>query len=163
MSFFTNEQLEQSETMEMGGSIEPIPEKTQLKAIIGDAKWDTNQDATERFISTRWDVLAPEEFGNRKIFQKIKVLDSDPKKADRQKRMLVAIDKNAGGELVKLGREPQDEDLQKALCNKTMLIRVMIWEMDGKSGNWVSQVAPDGQLEEASPSVKQDDTDEIPF
>jgi len=57
--------------------------------------------------------------------------------------MLVAIDANAKGKLVELGREPTDEDLETALVNRPMLLKLGVWEMDGgKSGNWVKAVSP---------------------
>lgn len=122
-----------------GGAMEPIPANTLLKAMIDEAKWDEFQG--DRYVSLRWSVVDG-EFKNRKIFHKIRVLDNDTKKRDKAVRMLAAIDANSGGKLMSLGRDPEDNDLAANLCYKPMAIRVQIWEIDGKSGNWVSMVSP---------------------
>lgn len=128
-----------------GGDIEPIPANTTVLAAPDEAKWsDHNGDW---HISLRWAVLQPKEYANRKIFQKIRVEDSDPKKADKAKRMLAAIDHNAGGKLAASGEKPTDESLTKNLVNKPMMLKLQVWEIekdDGTTakGNWVSAVAP---------------------
>lgn len=135
-----------------GGRIEVIPDNTSVLAVIDEAKWDRTPDQ-DRFISLRWSVLAPEEFKNRKIFQKLWVLDDEPrakdpaKKRDKAKRMLAAIDMNAGGKLLAKGEMPTDESLTSCLTNKPMVIRVMVWEMPDRNGgiaqgNWVGAVSP---------------------
>jgi hypothetical protein len=129
-----------------GGDIEPIPANTTVLAAPDEAKLDDYQ--FEEYISLRWTVLAPKEYANRKIFQKIRVFDKDPKKADKAKRMLAAIDANAGGQLVAAGKEPDNALLTKCLVNKPMLLKLQVWEVDAtdgsgkKRGNWVSAVAP---------------------
>ena len=88
-----------------GGKIEVIPEGSQVLAAIDEAKWSKNQKGDE-FISLRWAVIAPEDYANRKIFQKLWVTDFDPSaaakgedkalaKRDKAKKMLAAIDSNA--------------------------------------------------------------------
>jgi hypothetical protein len=138
-----------------GGRIEVIPDNTSVLAVIDEAKWDRTQDQG-RFISLRWSILAPEEFKNRKIFQKVWVLDPKPntkpekveQTRDKAKRMLAAIDMNAGGKLMAKGEMPTDETLTSCLTNKPMVIRVMVWEMPDKTtggtaqGNWVGAVSP---------------------
>lgn len=128
-----------------GGDIEPIPAKTKVLAAPDEAKWDEYQG--DRYISLRWAVMQPAEYKNRKIFQKIRVMDSDPKKAQKAKRMLAAIDHNAGGKLVASGQEPDDRLLTTCLVNKPMVLSLQVWELetdDGsmKRGNWVSAVGP---------------------
>lgn len=153
-------------TFDAGGDIEPIPSKTRLRALIDDAKWTTHEG--DRYIELRWSVLEPESYKGRKVFQKIKVYDADPKKADKAKRMLAAIDANAGGGLVALGREPTEAELQQHLLNKIMLIQVQIWAIkdeqtgDTKKGNWVNLVASNSEpLANAEPIA--DGGDDIPF
>lgn len=136
-----------------GGKIEVIPDGTSVLAYIEEAKWDRTQDG-DRFISLRWSVLAPEELKNRKVFQKLWVTDFDPKakdgikKRDKAKRMLAAIDTNAGGKLLARDGEPTDEHLTSCLTMKQMVVRVMVWEMkdratgDVSSGNWIGAVSP---------------------
>ena len=149
-----------------GGNLAPIPEGTKVRAIITEAKWDTYEGV--RYIKLRWDV-ADGEYKKRVIFQKIKVFESSPEKADRQRAMLAAIDFNAGGRLAKLDKdEPSDVDLASALCNKVMVIRLGVWEMGDKSGNWINAVqgatqqAPAPQAAPAAPAQANYDYD-IPF
>ena len=128
-----------------GGDIELIPAKTQVKAAIDEAKWDDYQG--DEYISLRWTVLAPAEFKNRKIFQKVRVEDEDTKKADKAKKMLGAVASNAGGGLLKLTAAPTDADLQQHLLNKPMALLIQVWKMkreDGTegTGNWISAVSP---------------------
>jgi hypothetical protein len=141
-----------------GGKIEVIPEGTQLLAAIDEAKWDRTQDG-DKFISLRWTVLQPEDLANRKVFQKLWVDDYEPAtlkkgedkakaKKDKAKRMLMAIDSNAGGKLAAKGVMPSDIDLTSSLTMKPMVIKVMVWSqkdrMTGEmiEGNWVGAVAP---------------------
>ena len=144
-----------------GGNMEPIPSGTKLKAMIENAEWSEWEG--ERYINIRWSALEPQTYNNRKIFQKVKVHNTDSKKADKAKRMLAAIDANAGGNLVQLGREPTDEDLQVNLLNKIMLIQVQVWEMNGSSGNWVNKVSS-GELPAQDTGGGNDMlADEVPF
>jgi uncharacterized protein YdaU (DUF1376 family) len=173
-----------------GGNLEPIPSDSNVLAIIDEAKWDEKNDA--KFISLRWTVLAPDEYKNRKIFHKLWVLDDDPnakdkeaakKKRDKAKRMLGAIDANAGGNLAKAAQMPSDSALQQHLMNKPMIIKCMIYEMPDREnpgekikGNWIAAVAPasKGVDVKAAPPAKPkaaaqaaagsfDMDDEIPF
>ena len=142
MNFFTtsdNKAIENQTTFDMGGGdFEPMPNNTQLKAIIEEAKWDEYDD--QKYISLKW-VCIDGEFKARKVFQKIRVLDSDPKKSDKAKAMLAAIDSNAGGALMTAGVMPDDMSLSLNLMNKPMAIILAVWEIDDKKGNWVKAVA----------------------
>ena len=148
MSFFTtsdNKAIEKSGSMEMGGGdIEPIPAKTQVLAAPDEAKWDEYEG--DEYVSLRWSILQPKEYAGRKIFQKIRVCDSDSKKSDKATRMLAAIDTNAGGKLLASGERPTDESLTRCLVNKPMVLLLQVWEMerDGetKRGNWSGAVSP---------------------
>ncbi len=140
-----------------GGNMEPIPPETSVLAAIDEAKWDKDQQGN-RFISLRWTVLAPAEFDNRKVFQKLWVLDADPRakadkvaaKRDKAKKMLAAIDTNAGGKLLARPVMPTDETMTSCLTNKPMVVKVMVWAMrdsttgDMMRGNWIGAVAPKG-------------------
>lgn len=136
------------------GNLSPIPDGSNVLAVVDDAKWDMTRDQDAEFISLRWSVIEPAEYANRKIFQKLWVSDDDPNakdsdkaktKRDKAKRMLAAIDANCGGKLAKTPRKPTADDLALALTNKPIVIKCMVWEMtdrDGKSnsGNWISAV-----------------------
>ena len=52
-----------------GGNFDPIPEGSNLLAMIEEVKWETVRDGIEEFINAKWVVLKPEEFANRKVFQ----------------------------------------------------------------------------------------------
>jgi hypothetical protein len=160
-----------------GGTMQPIPDDTACVAIIEEAKVERDRNGLE-YVSLRWSVLAPSEYKNRKVFQKIWCLDSDPRKQnaeaakDKAKRMLFAVDKNAGGHIVATGRVPDDALLQKALVGKQMQIKVNVWEMEviddngnkkSMNGNWIAAVSPKaGSAAKAKP-VSEDVDDEIPF
>jgi hypothetical protein len=138
------------------GNLDPIPDGSSVLAMIDEAKWDEKNNA--QYISLRWSVLSPDEYKNRKIFQKLWVTDDDPmakdadkaaKKRDKARRMLAAVDSNAGGKLSRTGSAPTDNDLTACLCNKPMIIKCMIWSMDDREkpgekieGNWIAAVAP---------------------
>ena len=170
-----------------GPNLEPIPDGSTVLAMIDEAKWDGKPNKPERFISLRWTVLKPEAFANRKLFQKLWVDDMDPlakdgaKKRDKARRMLAAIDANAGGKLTAVQRAPVDDDLALALSNRPMTIRLGQWSIkadDGSdlTGNWVQAVgAKNAELKVGSAPViakpaaspvaarAQVDDDEIPF
>lgn len=160
MSFWNDEQRNVGTSFESGGGdFEPIPANTGVKAAIKQAGWAEYQG--DRYINIQWQVLAPEQYKNRVVFQKIRVLDADVAKADKAKRMLAAIDANAGGKLVQLDRAPEDSDLALALTGKMMAIKLQVWEMTGddgqeRRGNWVSAVAPiNGQQHAPAPQPAQ--------
>lgn len=135
-----------------GGNLQPIPNETSVLAAIDEAKWDKDTNGN-RFISLRWSVLQPEEYDNRKVFQKLWVLDDEPKakdpvkKRDKAKLMLGAIDMNAGGKLLAKPVMPTDEAMTLHLTNKPMIIKVMVWSMKDQMtgeiarGNWIGAVS----------------------
>jgi hypothetical protein len=144
-----------------GGSFKPIPEGTTVNALCTDAQWYQYEDS-HPVISLTWEVLEG-DFKSRKVFQKLKVNDNDDKKADKAKKMLVAIDANAGGKLLKLSKKPEDVDLATCLSNRSMLLKLGVWEINGKKGNWVMAVAPSGTPVKQQPVTKPDFDDGIPF
>lgn len=139
-----------------GGAMTPLPEGTQVMAMVDQAKWDAHDG--EYFVSLRWTVALPEEYKNRKIFQKIKVKNPDAEKRDKALMMLAAIDANAGGKIMALGAEPEDADLANGLLNRPMVLKLGLWEMKNekgelKSGNWVQKVAPRKNGAAATPAA----------
>ena len=142
-----------------GGSMLPIPNNSDVMAIVDGAKWtskDKDDPNSPKYIELSWSVMKPEAVKNRKVFHKLWVTDLDPSaktpekakaKRDKARRMLASIDANAGGNLTKTGEAPTNESLTMHLCNKPMVIKVMVWSMRGNdgsdmSGNWVSAVKP---------------------
>jgi hypothetical protein len=149
-----------------GGNLEPIPDDTTCVAVIDEAKWDRDQGGNE-FISLRWSVVSPPEFKNRKIFQKLWVSDLDPnakdkgvKKRDNAKKMLGSIDAHTGGKLLAVDEPPTDERLSTNLTLKPLVIKVKLWDIDGKKGNWIAAVT---SKDKAPVQVKAVSSDEIPF
>jgi hypothetical protein len=131
-----------------GGSIEPIPDKTDVVAVIDEARIEKNQQGLQ-YIALRWNIVSPADYKSRKVFQKLWVFDDDPQaknpvqKRDKAKKMLFAIDTNAGGRLKASDKAPSDEVLQSTLTNKPMNIKVMLMKRDDGTGmNWISSVAP---------------------
>jgi len=136
-------------------NLEPIPDGSSLLAMIEEAKWAIKDLA--QVLEIRWSIVAPNEYKNRKIFQKLWVTDDDPnakdadkaaKKRDKARRMLAAIDANAGGQLLKAG-QPTDETLALNLVGKPMVIKCMTWSMPDRErpgevieGNWIAAVGP---------------------
>ena len=136
-----------------GGNMDPIPAGSSVLAMIDEAKWDHTQNDAEEYISLRWTVLAPDEFKNRKVFQKLWVTDHDPNakdhakaiaKTDKARKMLAAVDANAGGKLTAKDAKPSSDDLARALQDQPMVITLGVWESNtgGNVGNWVMAVAP---------------------
>lgn len=183
-----------------GGNFEPLPDGSVILAMPEEAKWETVRDRSEEYIGLKWTVLAPKEYANRKINQKLFVTDDDPNvtdrkkmetKRDKAKRMLAAIDANAGGKLARSAKKPDDQDLAVALTGKQMVIRLGVWEMTNRnqqtgnmetnSGNWVQACYPKGARDIVVPeapakaaasqspsrgnssSFSEDLDDEIPF
>ena len=148
--------------IEGGGGL--IPDNTNCLAYIDEAKIDSKDGA--EYVSLRWRVAKPETLKNRVVFQKLWIYGNNPnqsdaakaqKQGDKAKRMLAAIDANAGGELLVVDAPPTDERLQSALVNKFMVVKVKTWEMKGDQGdtmqgNWIAAVMP--KTHEISESVK---------
>jgi hypothetical protein len=148
-----------------GGNFEVIPNGTTCLAFIKEAKWDIYED--DKYINLKWCILEPTEYKNRVIFQKIKILDNDEKKAKKAQSMLLTIDFNAKGKLSECKELPSTLELQKNLCNKPMMITLRVWEINDKTGNWISSVAPKGakvadKVVEVEMAI-EDNEAEIPF
>lgn len=172
------------------GNFDPIPDGSNVLAVIEEAKWDSPRDSSLEFISLKWSIEGPEQFLNRKIYQKLWVWDDDQNakdaekakaKRDRAKRLFRAIDENCGGKLAKTPRKPTDDDLALAITMKPMVIKCMVWEMEQNgqtnSGNWIAAVFPKSKgvsvadapapkpkaSKPAASSFADDIDDDIPF
>ena len=173
MSFWqtsTGEAVQQVGSFEAGGgALAPIPEGTAVLASAEEATWKECQGA--RYINLKWRIAKPAEYANRVIFQKVRVNDEDVSKADRAKQMLAAIATNAGGALFQAmqknkEQEPSDASLS-TLCNRPMVLKLGVWDMNGKTGNHVNAVSPaKGAAPAPAPKpapVAQVEDDDIPF
>lgn len=171
MSFFGNDLPTNGEFDAGGADFEVMPNNTEVLASADQAEWSEYNN--ERYINIKWVVLAPDQFKNRVLFQKVKVFEQNPDKAQKAKSMLAAIDYNAsGGKLVQSGQEPTDETLSQHLCHAPMYLKLRVWEMEingeQKSGNWVASVAPKNKqsaTQQAAPvaNAAPDNGDNIPF
>lgn len=156
---------EEIEVSAGGGGLLPIPERTQVRINIAEAKWETN-DREGTFISLKHQVVAPACYKNRVIFQKLHVnpvegtvnakLTDDERQKKRSKalKMLAVIDTNAGGKLTSSPAKPDDLKLQACLVGKGMMMMLGEYCFDTKDGvkienpidymrgNWVMKVAP---------------------
>ena len=154
MSFFkksdgTDAAAKATGTVESGGN-SVIPDNTTCLAMITECAWYTDTTRGDTYISATWTMAKPAEYTNRKVFHKIRVMDSDSKKRDKALDMLAAIDKNAGGKLAANGTEPTNADFIH-LMNKPMLVKVNVWEMNDRTGNWISKVSPRTETTPAQP------------
>lgn len=166
----TGEAVQQVGSFEAGGgTLAPIPDGTAVLASAEESTWKEYQGA--RYINIKWRVAKPAEYANRVIFQKIRVNDEDVSKADRAKQMLAAIATNAGGALFQAmqknkEQEPSDASLS-TLCNRPMVLKLGVWDMNGKTGNHVNAVSPaKGAAPAPAPKpapVAQVEDDDIPF
>jgi len=155
-----------------GGNMEPIPDNTTCTAMLDEVKWaETNDDNRAEYISARWRVVKPEIYANRVVFHKIFCTDDKPgvkpdkvdQTRDKAKRMLAAIDANAGGKLAKAQAKPTDVQLATALLGKAMNIKVMMYSLPDRNdaskmieGNWVAAVSAKSAVAEvaAAPARK---------
>ena len=151
MSFFDNTEPTTG-SMEMGGGdFEPIPANTQVLAYVEDAKIDEYEGVEK--VKITWVVLQPEEFKDRKVFQNVKVFDEKTEIAAKARKMLAAIDFNAGGKLLASGQAPDDVNLMVALSMKQMVLKLAVWDMNDKKGNWVTSVGAKGSsVPQAAPA-----------
>lgn len=156
MSFFDlsdGSKAEKAASFESGNAFEPIPDKTKVLAMIETAEWKKTFDGDD-VIEIKWRVLEPEIYKNRIVFDKLKVFGTEKCRdkqatADKAKRKLAAIDTNAGGGLLALGRKPENTDLMKHLNTARMCLMVMVYEFDdGNKGNWVSSVSPADEIKQ---------------
>lgn len=161
MSEFNFWELEEKSdgTFEMGGNFEPIPQNTTVHALCTSAEYYQYDDSPE-VISLTWEVIEGDHKG-RKVFQKIKINDLDDKKKRKAQAMLAAVNSNANGNLFSLGKKPEDVDLASALVNKSMLLKLGVWNKNDNKGNWVMAVSPYGTKpqEKVKPSFDND----LPF
>lgn len=165
MSFWINDVKEEKVTgsFEMGNTLEPIPANTNMTSFIEEAKWDSYEGV--EYINLKWKVLAPDEYKNRIVFQKLKVLDINEDKAAKAQKMLLSINHNAKGKIHENTEMPTTSELQKNLCNKPMIVNVQVWELDdGRKGNWIAAVKPKNAESPASVvnvEVVESEADEI--
>lgn len=151
----------------------PIPKNTVVKVIAEEAKWGCFEPNPEH-IEIKWSITEG-EYKNRKIFQKLRVNDSDEEKARKAVLMLGAIDHNCGGKLKTLTGKPTDSDLTSSLAFKPMFLKLDVWKIDKddqgnklygddvKQGNWVSSVSSQAVVTQTKEVVTAKEEDDLPF
>lgn len=155
-----------------GGDMAPIPKGTAVLAACESASNESFED--QEYVNLKWRVAQPAQYENRVIFQKVRIYGQPSPKRDTAERMLFAIATNAGGGLIKAmeaaGEEfPSNQSLQQ-LCNRLMVLKLGVWDIEGKTGNWVQAVSPhkNGTAPVAAPKPAAtlsaaDSFDDIPF
>lgn len=161
MSYFTAlNDLNTTGEFDAAPTIEPIPEGTQVIALATEAGWEEYQG--ENFIKVTWEVVQGEHKG-RKVFHKLKLEEPDSSKREKAIRMFAAIDSNFGGHIVKLDMKPTTEDMGIYWLNKPIALKLGVWDIDGKTGNWVQAVAPVNKPQPQAEPQSGVIPDDIPF
>lgn len=157
MSFFkkSSGEMSKGESAEITGSTDPIKDKTVATSMIEEAGWkEYNGD---RYINLKWKVIDG-PFKNRVAFQKLKVYDGKDSVADNAKEALYRLFLLCGAK--PKDQEPTDMDLMKALCNKPLAPRFRVWEIDGKTGNYVDAIYKSVGESAATASATQESKEE---
>lgn len=162
MSFFkkSSGEMAKGDKAEFGGNLKPIPDNTIAMSMIEEALWKEYEG--QRYINLKWKIIDG-EYKSRVSFQKLKVYDAKETTADNAKDALYRLFLLCNA--TPPDSEPTDIELMKALCNKPLAPRYRVWEIDGKSGNWIDAIyksvaeaakvtAPDTQSE---PEAASDD------
>ena len=107
-----------------------LPHDTRVMALIDKAEWLVKKNFKEEgkeqdCISLRFDI-EDGEFKGQKIFKKFFIDENNNNEEQARKdfSMLMNIDANAGGKIKALKRAPNEEELQRYLINKSMVIVV---------------------------------------
>lgn len=164
INYWDDVKEEATGTYEQSNNFTAIPEGTEVLAHIEAIKWDSFPGSSHQHINAKW-VVVGDDYHGRKFFQSIYLKGSDPdgqyykpeKAADTitsAKKMFVAIDKNAGGRICKLGQEPTDELMEKYIIGAQMLVTLGV----NKAGkNIVRSVSPaPADTPKPTPKPKQD-------
>lgn len=138
MSFFSPEALQTTGSFD-SNSFEVIPDNTKALAVITNAEWREANEYNGKHISLTWDIVEG-DFKGRKVFQKIKLFESDKDKVIKAQKMLIAIDANCKGAIAQAGVEPTAQGLA-SLLHSPMYIMIKEYEMNGNKGNWICAVS----------------------
>jgi len=175
---FTGEYVQEG-----GGDFPVIPHETRVMALIDKAEWLTKKNFKDegneqKCISLRFDV-EDGEFKGQKIFKKF-FIDKENRNKDQARKdykLFMNIDALAGRKISLLENDPDEEELQKYLINKSMVIVVGAFtdKKTGKEQNYLMGVSGGDKKAPITKKVvaplptkketKQDfdDIDSIPF
>lgn len=177
INYWDDVKEEATGTYEQPNPNAPIPEGEKVLSAPYSMQWEGFPGSDHKHINVKWAVIDG-EYEGKKFFQSIYLNGTDPSgqyyKANEQdkiiakaKAMFVAIDKNAGGHIVKSGKEPTDELMEKHIKGSPMMITVGV-KKDGKD-NVVRGVSPaPADTPKPTPKPKQDNVyydrgSDIPF
>jgi len=135
---YWGEMPESTGDYEQKGGVTLIPEGTRVLATIEDIKTQTFEGSSHESLNLKWRVEEPEEYNNRVFYQTIRINGSDPfgqyydeSKQEKQIKdafaMLSAIDKNAGGNIMKLMRKPTDDELSQFMVSAKMWVLLGVY------------------------------------
>lgn len=113
-----------------------VPGGTKAIAALEEIKWDEYQ-GTEK-VKVRW-KLATTSFAKQVVFQNINLYDPDEGKAFRAANVLRRLFMLTGAPIP--DSKPTDADFAQ-MVGKMAGISIEIWEIEGKSGNWISEIQP---------------------
>lgn len=127
----------------------PIPEGEKVLAAPYSMQWEGFAGSDHKHINVKWEVTDG-EYEGKKFFHPIYLKGTDPngqyykeseqdKIIAKAKAMFVAIDKNAGGYVVKSGQEPTDELMENYIKGAEMMVTVGV---NQKKKNVVRGVSP---------------------
>ena len=182
IDFWGDDEVEAKDTfVSGGGGFDPLPKNTNVLFEIEEIEIkESNEFEQTDFLNIRWNILKPDDYANRKVFQKVRIFHTEKDKRIRARQMLATIDINSGGKLTEYGKkkgknltEFTSEDFQVCLVGKSMMGQLDVWrDKDTKEikGNWVRSISPANAKDvskpvknKASPSIKDDDKEDIPW
>ena len=148
-----------------------IPNDTTAIALINKIDLKSFPDGS-RFYQVYWKIVS-DEFKNRTVFQKLHCFDEDIQKKHRALNMLMRLFKLSNHKPAH-NAEPGPEDFSP-LLGTSCGIKIQEWHLNGKEGNWVSEVhkvdekfkVETGQKLEIKTveiiNTQTDDFDDVPF
>lgn len=165
-----------------------LPHDTRVTALIDKAEWLTKENHKDgknlqKCISLHFDI-EDGEFKGQKIFKRffIDKNNGNEEQARKDYKLFMNIDVLAGRKISYLDHDPDEEELQKYLINKSMVIIVGLFtDKAGKEKNYLMGVSggnskkpaskPIASAQKASATVAKkavqkmelDDSDDIPF
>ena len=180
---YWGEMPESTGDYEQKGGVTLIPEGTRVLATIEEIKTQTFDGSRHESLNLKWRVEEPDDYNNKVFYQTIRINGSDPfgKYYDESKQekqikdafaMLSAIDKNSGGNVMKLMRKPTDDELSQFMVSAKMWVLLGVYnnkqlvrgvsaftDIDAPSKQAVNATAP----KTPENQVGADMEDDIPF
>lgn len=139
------------------GSFSIIPDGTTSTAMI--KSFEQKEFDGDKFYQITWKIVST-AFKGQEVRQKIAAFDTKPEKAQRALNMLMMIYKLCAHTPTH-SNAPTTDDL-KPMCGKVFGIKIQEWALNGKEGNFVSEVhAADAEFK-PEVGVKQERVVSVP-